>query len=104
LENADLYSPDGGQIPIFLKKGGAHRCVLGAKIKPGNGDFDDTPPALHPPFYGAAGGERITARFFSFSFLTSLVLLRVMLHQTTCDFSAPPIAAALGLGSQEGDK
>jgi hypothetical protein len=56
LENADLYSPDGGQIPIFLKKGGAHRCVLGAKIKPGNGDFDRSPPALHPPFYGAVGG------------------------------------------------
>jgi hypothetical protein len=40
----------------FLKNGGAHRCALPAKFKPGNGDFDDTPPALHPPFYGAAGG------------------------------------------------
>jgi hypothetical protein len=58
----------------------------------------------YTPLFSAVGGERITARFFSFSFLTSLVLLRVMLHQTTCDFSAPPIAAALGLGSQEGDK
>src|SRR5215470_7208236 len=39
-----------------MEKSGAHRCALPAKFKPGNGDFDRSPPALHPPFYGAAGG------------------------------------------------
>ena len=36
---------------------GAHISALGSKSRPGTGDFDDTPPALHPPFIGASEGR-----------------------------------------------
>ena len=45
----------------------AHLCRRGQNQRPGNGDFDDTPPALHPPFYGAVGrgsGSRFIAAAF----------------------------------------
>ena len=36
----------------FLKNGGAHRCALVAKFKPGNGDFEGRGVPT-PPFYGS---------------------------------------------------
>ena len=50
-----------------MEKSGAHRCALPAKFKPGNGDFDRSPPALHPPFMGAPGGGQ--GRVLSLCFL-----------------------------------
>jgi len=38
-----------------MEKSGAHRCALPAKFKPGNSDFDRSPPA-YTPLYGAVGG------------------------------------------------
>ena len=36
---------------------------LRAKTRSGNGDFHDTPPAQHPPFYGAVGGGQLCLLF-----------------------------------------
>src|SRR5215469_10742766 len=50
-----------------MEKSGAHRCALPAKFKPGNGDFQCTPPALHPPFLWRCRrgvSERITSYAF----------------------------------------
>jgi hypothetical protein len=55
--------------PVVLKlwkmeKSGAHRCALPAKFKPGNGDFDRSPPALHPPFMALPEGVSFACCLF----------------------------------------
>ena len=41
----------------------AHLSQLGAISRPGNGDFESSPPAQHPPFYGAAEGGQLCLLF-----------------------------------------
>jgi hypothetical protein len=47
-----------------LKKSDVHRCALGAKFKPGNGDFDRSPPALHPLFMALPEGVNVICLLF----------------------------------------
>ena len=76
-----------------MEKSGAHRCALGPKFKPGNGDFGDTPPAQHPPFYGAVGGGQRADYSYAFLFFIR------QLYETA------GLAAALSrLMTQEDDK
>ena len=58
-----LWHPHPAQFPPSRKifgqnrNRGAHISALGSKSRPGTGDLDDTPPALHPPFIGASEGR-----------------------------------------------
>ena len=57
-----------------MEKSGAHRRALPAKFKPGNGDFDRSPPALHPPFMRCREGVRVAfyrCAFFIGRFVSS---------------------------------
>jgi hypothetical protein len=61
---------------ISFQKPDAHLCRHAQIRRPGNGDFDDTPPALHPPFYGAVGrgsGSRFIAALFRAFFIGRFV-------------------------------
>jgi len=53
-------------LKIFRTRN-AHLCRRGQIRRPGNGDFDRSPPALHPPFMGAPGGGQ--GRVLSLCFL-----------------------------------
>jgi hypothetical protein len=51
-------------------------CRLRAKTKSGNGDFDRSPPALHPPFLALSEGVRVA--FYRYAFLRFFILFRVL--------------------------
>ena len=55
LENAGLYSAEPPSISDFPGYPDMNVSRLGARFKPGNGDFEGK-ESRTPPFYGAAGG------------------------------------------------